>query len=76
MIKRFDEEKSEREEPSPPLEETYISAVITLEEQPSTSSIGGANTVEEITLAAMQGVPKAHQGMIEFPLSNIAANIL
>ena len=32
--------------------------------------------VEVGTLAAIQDVPKAHQGMIEFPLSIIAENVL
>ena len=32
--------------------------------------------MEEGTLAAIQGVPKSHQGMIEFPLYIIAENIL
>ena len=59
VIKRFDEEKSERDEPSPPLEDIFISAVTTLEEQPSTSVVEGANIVEERNISAMEGVPKA-----------------
>ena len=58
VIKRFDEEQSEREESSPSLKETYISIVTTMKEQPSTSAVEGANTVKESTLVAMQGVPK------------------
>ena len=76
VIKRFDKEKSEEEKPSPPIEEVCTSTVIALEEHPSTSAVEGANIVEEGTLVAIQVVPKAHQGMIEFPLSNIVANIL
>ena len=76
MIKRFDKEKSEEEKSSPSLEETCISTITTLEEQPSTSAVEGANMIERGTLAAIQDVPKAHKGMIEFPPSIIAANIL
>ena len=47
----------------------------TLKDQPSTPAVEGANMVEEGTLAAIQDVPKAYQGMIEFPPSIIAANL-
>ena len=45
------------------------SSPLLMEEQPSTSAVEGANIVEEGTLAAIQGVPKAHQGMISCLLS-------
>ena len=76
MIKRYDKEKYEEEKSSPSLEETFIITITTLEEKPSTSAVEGANRVEEGTLVAIQGVSKFHQGMIEFTLSNIAANVL
>ena len=64
-----------REEPSPLVEEAYTSAVIVMEEKPSTSVVEGANTLKERTLATMQGVPKVQQDMIAFPLSIIATNL-
>ena len=59
VIKRFDEEKSKRENPSSPLDETYISVVTTLEEQPS-CSMEEDTTIKEEALAST-----SHQGMIE-----------
>ena len=67
VIKRFDKEKSKEEKPSPPWEEAYTSAIITMEEQPSSSAVGEANTWEEETLVAMQETSKCHKGMPKFP---------
>ena len=53
LIRKFRKEESKEEKPSPPLEETCTSAVTTLGEQPSTSAVGEANTLEEETLAAI-----------------------
>ena len=61
VVKRFDEEQSEREESSPYLEENYITTVTTLEEQPSTLAVEGANMVERGTLAAIQYFPKPNK---------------
>ena len=44
-----------------------------MEEQPHALTIGAANTLEEGTLAALQEVPKSHQGMKRFPQSIVAA---
>ena len=74
LIKEFDKNKSEEKKPSPPLEETCISADTTMEEQPSSSSVGEPITLEEGTLVAVQDVPKLYQGMNIFPLPIISAH--
>ena len=61
-------------EPSPPLEDFGPNVVTLMEEQPHESTVGAANTLEEGTLAALQEIPKSHQGMKEFLLSMVAAN--
>ena len=45
-----------------------------MEEQPHASTVGATNTLEEETLAALQEVPKYHQGMKIFPCSIVAEN--
>ena len=47
-----------------------------MEDQPSSSAFGGANTLEEGTLAALQDVPKFDQGMPKFPSLIISENII
>ena len=64
MIKRFGKR---REEPSPPVDEACTSAVESMEEQPSSSTVEATNTVREEILAATQGSPKIYKGMHEFP---------
>ena len=76
VIKKFGKKKSKEEESSPPLEETCTSADTTMEEQPSSLAIGGANTLEEGTLAVIQDVPKFHQGMPNFPSPIVLANTI
>ena len=56
-------------------EDTHTNTVTIMEEQPSTSTVEGANAVKERTLAALQSVPKDQQSMIAFPFSIIAANL-
>ena len=75
LIITFDREISDEKNPTPTWDETSTSAVTTLEEQPSTSANGLAISLEERTIAAIQGDPKFHQGMNKVPLS-ISENIL
>lgn len=74
--KIFYKEKAKGEEPSPPLEVTCTSTDATREEHPLSLAVGGANTLEGGTLAAIQDVPKFHQGMPKFPLSVISVNLM
>ena len=74
LIRAFGKERAEEEKPSSPLEETCTSAVTTLEEQPSTSTVKGAITLEEVVLVALQIIPKSDQVMNEFPLYIITEN--
>ena len=76
LIKIFDEKKSKGEEPSSPLKETCTSADTTMEDQPSSSKVGGTNTLKEGTLSALQYVPKFHQGMPKFPFPIVSENLM
>ena len=73
LIERF---FKRREEPSPPVIEACTSAVETMEEEPSSSTVWEANTYEEETLAALKGASKFHQGMTKNPSLVISANTL
>ena len=46
LIRTFDEEISEERRPTPPWEEASTSTAIALREQPSTSAVGSAITLE------------------------------
>ena len=74
LIKTFDGGRTKEEKLTPPLEETCNNVVTLMEEQPHVATVGAANTLEEGTLAALQEVPKSHQGMKIFPLSIVTAN--
>ena len=73
LIRTFYLERSEERRPTPPWEETCTSTVTALGEQPSTSTNRAAISLEERTIAALQGDPKFHQGMNEVPLSILLA---
>ena len=59
-------EREKEEKATPPLEEACDNVVTLIEEQPHVSIVGATNTLEEGTLAALQEVPNAHQGMKRF----------
>ena len=67
-------ERAKKGKITSPLEEACDNAVTLMEEQPHASIVGAANTFEEGTLAALQEVPNAHQGMKRFPHYIVAAN--
>ena len=73
MIRGFGKK---REKPSPQADEAYTSAVETMEEQPSSSTVWEANTYEEETLVALQGASIFHQGMIKNPSLVFSTNSL
>ena len=72
LIQTFDGER-EKEEKLTPLEELCPNTVTLMEEKLHASTVGAANTLEEGTLAALQEVPKYHQGMKIFPQPNFAS---
>ena len=76
LIRTFDRGRSEENRPTPPWEGASTSAAIALREQPSTLAVGSTNILERGTLAAIEDVPKAYQGMHKFPCLNISKNYM
>ena len=63
LVQIFDGERTKEEEITSPFEEACDNTVPLMEEQPHASKFRAANTLEEGILAALQEVPKHHQGM-------------
>ena len=76
VIKNFGKEKSEEENPSPPLEEIRTNTDETMEEKKKKPTVGGTIKLEEQTLAAIQNYPKLHQGMPKFPFPIVSTNFM
>ena len=73
LIKNFDVEGT-KEENLTPLEELCPKTITLMEEQPHASTVGAAKNLEEGILAALQEVPRDHQGMKIFPHFFVAEN--
>ena len=71
---KFGEGRLEEKNPSPPVEENCTNVVTTMGEQSSTSSVGGANTLEEESLTYIQDTSKFHQGMPKFSSPIVSTN--